>query len=371
MMPLSAAGRIERIRSAMSDRGIDALVVTDLSDIRWLTGFRGSVGTVVVDASGATLVVDGRYTEQALLQTGSSGAVLEVHEASTSASAAEFVAGVLRGRVRVGVTLDRMGARTYEQLRAHHGDDIVDVGGLIDEHRSVKDDAELMRIERACAAADAALAAVVPSFGEVANSTITERDVRDELEYRMRRAGADGPSYETIVASGPNSALPHHRPTDRRIVEGDAVVIDVGALVDGYHSDMTRTFLVGDVDPVLLRMYEAVEASQRLGLATVRAGIAGSAIDAACRESFGADARFFVHGTGHGVGLDIHESPWLRAGADRVLRSSEVVTVEPGLYRVGVGGVRIEDLVVVEPTGCRILTLSPKEPLCPPLAPTT
>jgi Xaa-Pro aminopeptidase len=355
----------------MNDRNVDALVVTDPSDIRWLTGFRGSVGSIVIDGAGATLIVDGRYTEQARHQSVSSGAAVDVREASTAASAIEFVVVALNGHARVGVALDRMGARTYEHLRTQLGAEIVDVGGLIEEHRSVKDDAELARIERACGAADAALAAVVPLLGVVAGSTVTERDVRDELEYVMRRNGADGPSYETIVASGPNSALPHHRPTDRRIVESDAVVIDVGALVEGYHSDMTRTFLVGDVDPVLLRMYEAVDASQRLGLAAVRAGVTGSAVDAACRESFGVDASFFVHGTGHGVGLDIHESPWLRAGAERVLRASEVVTVEPGLYRVGVGGVRIEDLVVVEPTGCRILTLSPKEPLCPPLAPTT
>lgn len=371
MLPLSAAGRIERVQAALADRGVGALVVTDQSDIRWLTGFRGSVGTLIVEPTGSTLVVDGRYTEQALSQVAASKAATTVHEARTSAVVADFVAESLRGHARIGVTLDRLGARTYEQLRSHHGDEVVDVGGVIDELRSVKDAAELQRIEHACRAADSALAAVRPVLADVTCSVVTERDVRDELEYRMRRFGADGPSYETIVASGPNSALPHHRPTDRRIVEGDSVVIDVGALVEGYHSDMTRTFLIGDVGRELERMYASVEAAQRRGLAAVRAGAAGSDVDAACRASFGDDAAWFVHGTGHGVGLDIHESPWLRSGASRALRESEVVTVEPGLYRVGVGGVRIEDLVVVEPTGCRILTLSPKEPLCPQSAPMT
>jgi Xaa-Pro aminopeptidase len=371
MLPLSAEGRIERVRDVLLDRGVDALVVTDLSDIRWLTGFRGSVGTLIIERTDSTLLVDGRYTEQALSQVAGSKASTGVREARTSAIVAEFVAESLLGCVQIGVTLDRLGARTYEQLRSHHGDAVVDVGHLIDEFRSVKDEAELQRIEHACRAADSALEAVKPMLDDVTHSAVTERDVRDELEYRMRRFGADGPSYETIVASGPNSALPHHRPTDRRIVEGDSVVIDVGALVEGYHSDMTRTFLIGEVGGELERMYAAVKEAQQLGLATVRAGIAGSEVDAACRASFGDDAPWFVHGTGHGVGLDIHESPWLRSGASRALRKSEVVTVEPGLYRVGVGGVRIEDLVVVEPTGCRILTLSPKEPLCPQSAPMT
>lgn len=371
MLPLSAAGRIERVQAALADRGVDALVVSSHSDIRWLTGFSGSVGTLIVGRIGATLVVDGRYTEQALSQVLASNAATTVHEARTAAIAADFVAESLLNHARIGVTLDRLGARTYEQLRSHHGDEVVDVGGVIDECRSVKDEAELQRIEHACRAADAALAAVRPMLDDVCRSAVTERDVRDELEYRMRRFGADGPSYETIVASGPNSALPHHRPTDRRIIEGDSVVIDVGALVEGYHSDMTRTFLIGDVGREIERMYAAVREAQHRGLAAVRAGIAGAAVDAACRESFGDDAAWFVHGTGHGVGLDIHESPWLRSGASRPLQESEVVTVEPGLYRVGIGGVRIEDLVVVEPTGCRILTLSPKEPLCPQSAPMT
>lgn len=371
MLPLSAEGRVERVQAVLADRKVDALVVTDLSDIRWLTGFRGSVGTLIIEQTGSTLVVDGRYTEQALSQVAANNASTTVHEARTSAMVADFVAESLRGCPRIGVTLDRLGARTFEQLRSHHGDEVVDVGDVIAEFRSVKDAAELQRIEQACRAADSALAAVRPMLEDVTRSAVTERDVRDELEFRMRRFGADGPSYETIVASGPNSALPHHRPTDRRIVEGDSVVIDVGALVEGYHSDMTRTFLIGDVDGELERMYAAVKASQYLGLASVRAGIAGSDVDAACRTSFGDDAAWFVHGTGHGVGLDIHESPWLRSGVSHVLRESEVVTVEPGLYRVGVGGVRIEDLVVVEPTGCRILTLSPKEPLCPQSAPMT
>ena len=198
------------------------------------------------------------------------------------------------------------------------------------------------------------------------NEPITERDVRDELEYRMRRYGADGPSYETIVATGANAARPHHRPTDQLLSEGDSVVIDVGGLVDGYHSDMTRTYLLGDVDPLLQTMLDVVTEAQSRGVAAVRAGELPSKIDHICR-TFIAEAGFgpeFVHGTGHGVGLNIHESPWLRAQSNEPLRDGEVVTVEPGVYRVGLGGVRIEDLLLVRAAGSSTLTHTPKDSLC-------
>jgi Xaa-Pro aminopeptidase len=365
MLPLLVSGRIDAVRSRMAEMGVDAMVVTDTTDIRWLTGFRGSVGTLVIGDVDVALIVDGRYAEQARSQLAASDGIAEIRENRTMLSGFEEMNGRLVSARRIGVNLDRMGARMFEQLRKDHGDSVVDATGLVEGLRCVKDAAEMERIERACEIADEALEATMPLLGRVSSECITERDVRDELEHTMRRFGADGPSYETIVASGANAALPHHRPSNRRIVEGDAVVIDVGALVDGYHSDMTRTFLIGDVDPELTRMYRAVEIVQRLGLEAVRPGVTGAEVDAVCREAFGVDAEMFVHGTGHGVGLDIHESPWLRATSTQPLEPSEVVTVEPGLYRVGVGGVRIEDLVVVEPTGCRILTHSPKEPLCP------
>lgn len=182
----------------------------------------------------------------------------------------------------------------------------------------------------------------------------------------MRRHGADGPSYETIVATGPNAARPHHRPTDQLLSEGDAVVIDVGGLVDGYHSDMTRTYLLGKVDSVLQTMLDVVSEAQQRGVAAVRAGELPSEIDRICR-TFITEAGFgpeFVHGTGHGVGLNIHESPWLRAQSNEPLRDGEVVTVEPGVYRVGLGGVRIEDLLLVRAAGSTTLTHTPKDSLC-------
>jgi Xaa-Pro aminopeptidase len=240
----------------------------------------------------------------------------------------------------------------------------------VEAERRTKDEGEVALIERACAIAGEALAAVTPMLAQ----RPTEADVRDELDYRMRRLGADGPSYDTIVATGPEGASrPHHRPGTAVIEEGHTVVIDVGALVDGYHSDMTRTFVVGEPNPLQQEVYAVVAEAQQAGLDTVRAGVELAVLDAACREVI-AEAGFgpwFSHGTGHGVGLLIHEDPFVNATATGTLQRGDVVTVEPGVYRVDLGGVRIEDLVLVTDAGCRLLTTTPKDSPCLPSPPTT
>ena len=242
--------------------------------------------------------------------------------------------------------------------------------GTITALRRVKDEGELARITRAAEFADAALAEVAPALGDGSS----ERDVRDELDQRMRRLGADGLSYEPIVASGPElAARPHHQTGRRRIVEGDTVIIDVGALVDGYHSDMTRSFVVGEPDGQQRELYDLVLTSQLAGLDAVTAGLQARELDATCRAVFeeAGYGDWFVHGTGHGVGLDIHEDPFAARVSTDELVAGDVVTVEPGLYRDGFGGIRIEDLVTVTPTGCRILTKLPKDSPWLPSPPTT
>jgi len=222
----------------------------------------------------------------------------------------------------------------------------------------------------ACRIADHALADVVGAGLEGR----TEAQVRNQLEIRMRELGADGPSYETIVATGPvNAARPHHRPTDTMIEAGHTVIIDVGALYEGYHSDMTRTFFVGEPTPEQQELYEIVLAAQRAGVEAVEAGISTAQLDSVCRDAIteAGYGPWFSHGTGHGVGLLIHEDPFINHTGDLKLQVGDVVTVEPGVYREGFGGIRVEDLVVVTDNGCRVLTASPKDSPCPPSPPTT
>ena len=240
------------------------------------------------------------------------------------------------------------------------GRTLVPTTALVEALRRHKDAGELARIESAARIADEALDLMRPRLLE----RPTELEFARELDLTMRMLGATKPSFETIVASGPNSSRPHARPSARVISEGDLVVIDFGAVVDGYCSDMTRTLAVGEVSDTALRMLEVVTAAQAAGVASVRPGIAAREVDAACRaviaEAGWADA--FSHGTGHGVGLDIHEAPGVGSTSDATLVVGDVLTVEPGVYLPDHGGVRVEDTVVVTADGCRPLTHSTKDP---------
>jgi Xaa-Pro aminopeptidase len=370
LSPLIVSGRDSRVREELARRGAPAaLVVADLNNIRWLTGFTGSAGTLIVRPDDMVFITDGRYGEQARDQAQRSGAAVTVVETRAASAAKESLVEATRHFSHVACDPAEVTMAVFDSWRTAIGGELVAVSGVVAALRRTKTDAEVERMAEAARCADAALGECVPML----SVRPTERDVRDELEYRMRRHGADGPSYDTIVAAGPNAARPHHRPTDHRIVEGDSVVIDVGALVDGYHSDMTRTYLIGDVDPQLDLMAEVVARSQLAGLAAVRAGVTAGEIDRVCRDVLrdAGLAELFVHSTGHGVGLQIHEMPWVRTAADEPLRTGEVVTIEPGAYREGLGGVRIEDLVVVTDDGCRILTSTDKDLSCLRLRPTT
>lgn len=369
--PVSATGRIDRIRATLVERGGPvAMIVSTPSNIRWATGFTGSAGTLVVGPTAAWLVTDGRYTDQAARQLTMAGVGddVEVVTAATVAAQQASIIGLLTGLGAVGAEAGHMSHRQWTAFA--DGLDLVAVDGVVESLRRRKEPDEIAWIAHACAIADHALAeslhTLVPG--------ISERDVRDELESRMRRLGADGPSYETIVASGPdNGAMPHHRPSHRRLVDGDLVVIDVGALVAGHHSDMTRSFVVGDPTDEQRRWFGVVAAAQAAGRAAVAPGVPTVEVDAACRAVFAAEGleELFTHGTGHGVGLDIHEEPFLGRSSTAVLAEGDVVTVEPGLYRVGFGGLRIEDLVEVTGSGHRVLTTFPKDDPCPPSPPTT
>ena len=361
--PIEHAARVDAVRSALvaGDAAFDAFVYTDLIDVRWLTGFSGSNGWAIVTADDLILGTDGRYGDRARAETAASGA--RVFAETSRVRLDERLVEAVRSAVRVG--LDPATTSQSEWTRLTTDISLVAVASAVKERRQVKDEAEIARIAAAAAAADAALAEVEPMLFATVDSTVTEADVRNELEYRMRRFGADDRSYETIVAAGPeHGARPHHEPTARPIVEGDTVIIDVGALVDGYHSDMTRSYVIGEPTGRQRELYELVSTSQRAGIAAVGGGIAARDVDRASRDVF-AEAGYgdwYLHGTGHGVGLEIHERPFHSLASDDRIDAGNVVTVEPGLYRVGFGGFRIEDLLVVTEHGSRRLTHAPERP---------
>jgi len=360
--PIDHAGRVVALQRLLASgaAGVDALVVTDLVDVRWLTGFTGSNGWVVVRGERTVLGTDTRYGDRA--------------DAETQGSGVEIVAIQDRSRLRASlcatagdglIGLDGR-STTHAEWRALAGSlDLASIDSPIRTAREVKDDAEVERIEAAAAAADAALGEVEPLLFGTVDQPVTEADIRDELEYRMRRHGADDRSYDTIVATGPeHAARPHHEVGRRTIVEGDTVVIDVGGLVEGYHSDMTRSYVIGEPSLQQREMYALVQESQNAGLESLASGVTAAAVDSACRDVF-AEAGYgdwFLHGTGHGVGLQIHETPFHSQASNDVIRAGNVVTIEPGLYRGGFGGLRIEDLVVVTTDGHRVLTHHPKHP---------
>lgn len=366
--PIGYAGRIEVLRQRLTERSLPAMIVTDLTNVRWLTGFTGSSGVVAVLPDRAVLVTDGRYRERAGDELAAAGVACDVVAGFTQPEQHTLLVGTLTGVARVGA---ESGSLTHARWGALSKDlPLEPTTGLVEAGRRQKDAGEIARITRAAACADAALAEVAPTLG----GGMTEADVRMELEYRMRRHGADGPSYDTIVASGPeHAARPHHQASSRRIVEGDTVVIDVGGLVEGYHSDMTRSFVIGEPTDEQRERYDLLLAVQEAGLAAVRAGVPAKDVDAVCRTML-TEAGYrdwFLHSTGHGVGLLIHEDPFEGPTSTSTLLAGDVVTVEPGLYRVGFGGFRIEDLVEVTDDGCRTLTSSPKDSPCLPSPPTT
>lgn len=337
------------------------MLVTDLVNVRYLSGFTGSNAALLVFAERDTpvLATDGRYVTQAAAQAPDAEVVIE--RAVGPALAARAAAGVRRlGFESHVVTVD--GFSSLE--RAGAGVEFVRAAGMVERLREVKDVGEIAILRLACEAADAALHDLVERGG--LRPGRTEKEVRRDLESLMLDHGADGVSFETIVATGSNSAIPHHRPTDAVLATGDFVKIDFGALVAGYHSDMTRTFVLGSAADWQRELYELVSTAQAAGRAAVLPGADLPGVDAAARQVIAdaGHAEHFGHGLGHGVGLQIHEAPGISASAVGTLLAGAAVTVEPGVYLPGRGGVRIEDTLVVgsedapEP---ELLTRFPKE----------
>jgi Xaa-Pro aminopeptidase len=362
--PLHVEGNADKVRTYLRNHHpeVDFLYISDSHDLRWMTGFSGSNGFGILEVAAAHsyLCTDSRYEEQARSEADRTGAQIDICIIENDRSEEQIRKEVI-SRGSLGLDDRSVTARRFRQLSEDH--DVVTFDTPLNELRRVKNDSELARMQLAANIADEALRVVIAQ-GLVDRS---EREIQAELDYQMLLLGADAPSFSTIVAAGTNAAMPHHRPTDYRVTRSDYVLVDVGAEVDGYHSDMTRTIRVDQASDEISAMLEVTQMAQNAALQEVRAGALTTDIDDAARKVFAHSnlSEFFTHGLGHGVGLAIHEEPFLSRPPGTTLVEGEVVTVEPGLYRVGVGGVRVEDLVVVTKDGYRTLTNTRKDVSCP------
>jgi Xaa-Pro aminopeptidase len=345
-------GRGDRLAASLAERELDLILVTNLVNVRYLTGFGGTNGACVCGPETRLFLTDFRYTERA-------EAEVEGWEVVTVRD--DWLGGVAeRLSGRVGFEDDHVSVRMLERLREKLPDGVeaVAAGGAVEKLRRVKDEAELAAIAAAAELADA----VWRWSAERGLAGRPEIEVAKAAEARIRELGAE-PSFPAIVAAGPNGALPHAEPGEREIGRGELVVFDMGAKLDGYCSDGTRTFATGDPGERGREVYETVRAAQAAALEAVRAGIDGGELDGVARERIEAagHGEHFGHGLGHGVGIEVHEAPRLSPRTEDTLAAGEVVTIEPGVYLPGELGVRIEDLVVVEEGGCRNLSGLPKE----------
>ncbi|MGY1847121.1 MULTISPECIES: M24 family metallopeptidase [unclassified Blastococcus] len=359
------AARRDALRTAAAGRGLDAVLVTNLLNVRYLTGFTGSNGALLLRVDGGDVFgTDGRYTTQAGAQV--PDVELLVDRATVPALARE---AVRRGAGRIGyeshdLTVDGLHGLERVLADAAAGGTVPELASVrraVEGQRAIKDDTEVEYLRRACAVADQALAELAAE-GSLRPGR-TELEVGRELDARMLALGAEAPSFETIVATGANSAIPHHRPDSTVLREGDFLKLDFGATVDGYHSDMTRTLVLGHAADWQREIYELVAAAQAAGRAALAVGADVVAVDAAARDVIVAagHGEHFTHGLGHGVGLEIHEAPGIGPQGAGRLAAGMAVTVEPGVYLPGHGGVRIEDTLIVTDDAPELLTLTSKE----------
>ena len=350
--------RINSLRELFSQESIDAFLITRPENRFYLTGFTGTSGAVLLTGDDIFLITDFRYDEQAREESPHcrvimiSGSLFDVlNELSINHSFGHL-----------GCEGDFM---TQQQFRSLEGElknlEVKPLNGLVEQLRLIKDEQEIKLIGDAVSLSDKAFNHIQPFIREGA----IERELALEIEFIMRKSGAEGIAFSFIVASGFRSAMPHGTASEKRLQKGELLIMDFGALLKGYHSDITRTVAVGQADQKMLDLYKVVLEAQLAGIHAVREGVLASEVDKAARDvisGYGYGENF-GHSTGHGLGLQIHENPRVSSQDHTVLKKGMVVTVEPGIYLSGWGGIRIEDTVVVEERGCRILTSSPKDKL--------
>jgi len=351
-MKAELAKRRKSLLAEMASRKLDCLLVTHPPNWYYLTGFTGESGALVVSRQATTLITDGRFTVQAREET--RGVKIELQQGGLLASTGAFLRK--ERKTRVGYDPNQLTVLQLKTLRKAVGRKWqgIQAAGLVERLRMRKDAQELATMRKAAILAGQVLEGVL----KLIRPGVRESEIAAEIEYQMKKRGASGASFETIVASGPRGALPHARPTAKRLRKNELVVLDLGAILAHYCSDMTRTVHVGRASKRVRGWYRSVQAAQEAAVAAVRAGVSCGEVDAAAREVLkknGLD-RYFVHSTGHGLGLEVHEDPRVARGQTVRLEAGNVITIEPGVYVEGVGGIRIEDDVVVQEGRSEVLT---------------
>jgi Xaa-Pro aminopeptidase len=341
------------VANELARRGLEYLVVSNISNVRYLSGFSGSTAWLFAGRDGATLVTDFRYKEQAEGEV-FKGIKIRIDTREPLNVVCEMLSA-LKGKV--GFEAGSLTYAAFEKLRASTGG-LSPVEGLVEDLRATKEENEIASISKAAAIADAVFGEIL---GEI-RAGLSEVDIAARLDFLLRKKSSQVPAFKTIVASGPHASLPHATPTARIIRKGDLVKMDYGAIWDGYCSDITRTVVMGKASDKVKEVYGVVLGAQECAIDGLRAGIACREADGLAREyieskGYGDN---FGHGLGHGVGLEVHEGPRLSKKSEETLRAGNVVTVEPGIYIPGWGGVRIEDMVVVREDGCDVLTSADK-----------
>ncbi|MGH9515977.1 MAG: M24 family metallopeptidase [Terriglobales bacterium] len=352
--------RLQRAQAAIEQRRLDALLVSYLPNIRYLCGFTGSAGVLLVTARDKLLLTDGRYTEQANLEVKDAKIKVKIVKKTALAAAAEWLAKRPR-LTRIGYEAAHLSVAERDSLSKAigKGKKIIASPPIVEPLRMIKDEDEIECIRAACTLG-------VDLFRTLTSKLrpkITESQLAGELELAARQAGAEQMAFSTIIAAGERSALPHGRASRAAIPAQGFVVCDFGVILAGYCSDMTRTVHVGRPQTEASSAYEAVKQAQQAALDVVRPGTTAGEVDHAARKLLYNQGlgKFFTHSTGHGLGLEIHEAPKIAAAQKEVLRPGMVITIEPGVYLPGKWGIRIEDTVVVTETGCEILTSCPKD----------
>jgi Xaa-Pro aminopeptidase len=351
-------GRLARLRVSVSELHADALLVSHLANIRYLCGFSGSAGLLLVRGSKTTLFTDSRYTFQAREEV--TGAEIRIAKKGILRELGKALRGQRR-RVRVAYSSAHIAVAEKQSLETIVGGGVrwVPDENVVEKLRAVKDAEELSTIGEAAVLISEIFRRVIPLI----RPGVSELEIASEIESRVKRGGGSGVSFETIVASGPRSAWAHARPTPKLLSKGELVVLDQGAIMRGYCSDMTRTVHVGRASAKAKSLYHAVLDAQQAAKQAIRPGATAGEVDKAARASLKSSKldRYFTHSTGHGLGLEVHEMPRLGKGEGTVLRGGMVITVEPGVYLEDFGGIRIEDDVVVTATGYDDLTTAPRD----------